>query len=727
MAEESRLVTCERCSFPTASDRANCQGCGAPVPDRLRTDIIRLPPRATGPATRSAGIQGERIEVRAPTRIVRERRFVTQSEAAASTPAPDAPPVSTSTPPKTARPRTPEELIGATVDGHYKIVKKLGEGGMGVVFETFDTNLERKVAMKVIQADLRENPMFVERFRREAKIIAQLKHPRLVECYDFGADESLGALYMILPLLEGVSLDAVLGKGPLEPARAVAIARQSLEALEFAHERGIVHRDVKPANIFLEKTPSGESVKILDFGLAREELAGIFAGGAATLTHTGMFIGTPAYMAPEQIAGKGITGLSDVYAMGCVLYEMLTGLPPFTGDSVGDVVAKQLRDLPSADPLRAERIPGEIERVVLKALSKKPSDRHAGARSFRLALEEAAGHEPTSAKSPARSVVVPPRPAPAKAPPAPPPPARPEPALTTGEFLGLLDLAEPEPKKPGGPPARKDTALPDPRTTTPGSGTQTKQLRPSEMLRLPKASPKAGAPPKKPEGATEERIVAWVWCDPLPPFPLGLTPVVKIGRSQSCELVLPHPSVSRVHAFVMISGERIVLEDRSQHGTFVNGNRVTTTPIVAGDNVVIGPYELKICSRAVPLQQSAASEDDTRAFAMPKVDKVTEAAMSGRLEAQPIAELLRGLEQNARSGTLALESGVLVGELVVVDGLPVRAVLGPIVGEMSIHAMLTLKKGSYSFQATVKAGDRNVNKKLTAILAEAAKAQEDDE
>jgi serine/threonine protein kinase len=721
MSEESRLVTCERCSFPTPSDRANCQGCGAPVPERLRTDVIKLPPKAMGPATRSAGIQGEKIEVRAPTRIVRERRFMGgASESQVSPPTPDPIPLSPAAPPKAAaRPRTPDELIGATVDGHYKIVKKLGEGGMGVVFETFDTNLERKVAMKVIQANLRENPMFVERFRREAKIIAQLRHPNLVDCYDFGADESLGALYMILTLLEGISLDQVLAKGAVDPARAVAIASQTLGALEFAHERGIVHRDVKPANIFLEKTPGGETVKVLDFGLAREEMQGIFAGGGNTLTHTGMFIGTPAYMAPEQIAGKGITGLSDVYAMGCVLYEMLVGRPPFTGDSVGDVVAKQLRDAPRPEPLRAQHVSPELERVVLKALAKKPADRHAGARSFRLALEEAPLQAPAGAKPPGRSVVLPPKSGPTKA--AAPPAKTKDPALTTGEFMGLMDIATPDAKKP-------NTAPPDPRADTPGSGSQTRQLRPSELLRLPKASPKAGAPPpKKQDAANEERIVAWVWCDPLPPFPLGVTPVVKIGRSQQCELVLPHPSVSRVHACVMIAGERIVLEDRSQHGTFVNGNRITTQPIVPGDNVVIGPYELKICSKAVPLHQSAASEDDTRGFVRPKIDKIEDAAMSGRLETQPVADLLKGLEQSARSGTLAFESGPLVGELVLVDGLPVRAVLGPIVGEMAIHAMLTLKKGTYSFQPTVKAGDRNVNKKLSVIITEATKALEDDD
>ncbi|MBI3723180.1 serine/threonine protein kinase, partial [bacterium] len=571
MPDDSRLVTCDRCAFPTPSDRSNCQGCGAPLPEHLRTAVPKgEAPRAAGPATRWAGIQGERVEVRAPTRIVRERRFMSAEAPAA--PAPPAPASPAPAPPVPGpAPKLPEELVGAVVDGHYRIVAKLGEGGMGVVFDAFDLNLERRVAMKVIQANLRENPSFVERFRREAKIVAQLKHPNLLECYDFGVDETLGALYMILPLLEGTSLDKVLKDGgALAPARAIGIARQMLGALECAHERCIIHRDIKPANIFLEQTANGEQVKLLDFGLAHDEIASMFAKSGAALTNTGTLLGTPAYMSPEQIAVKGITALSDVYAAGCVVYEMLTGRPVFGGESIGDIVAKQLRDAPPVDPLRDQLIPGEIERVVLKALAKKPADRHASARSFCSALEEAARYEPTMSLPPPPAVVAPaapPSPAPALPRPAPPPsrrvapparaiapsePAPPQGPLTTGEWVGMLDLAAPAVPAPPpvAPTPRAEPAQTPPRAPLPAapppssgrhpaieldgrrsptaSGASTQRFSTSEILRVPRVAPTARAPQTGP-GARDEDVVAWLSCAPLPPFALGASPVVKIG------------------------------------------------------------------------------------------------------------------------------------------------------------------------------------------------------
>jgi hypothetical protein len=279
----------------------------------------------------------------------------------------------------------------------------------------------------------------------------------------------------------------------------------------------------------------------------------------------------------------------------------------------------------------------------------------------------------------------------------------------------------PEPAAPPRPPAISESLL------SAAHGSTTRKILPDEMVRARKGGATARpATPRKPADA-DERTVAWIWCDPMPPFPLGLAPIVRIGRSKTSDLVLPHPGVSRLHALVMVSGDRLVLEDRSTHGTYVNGNRVTTATIAPGDDVVIGPYELKICSRAIPHQQHAASEDDTRGFEPPKLAKVDEHAMSGRLETQPMVELLQGLEFNSRSGTLSVQYHEIVGELVLVDGQPVRAFLGSILGEMAIHALLSLDRGSYSFVTSVKAGERNIHKKLMTIMLDASRAMDEEE
>ena len=282
------------------------------------------------------------------------------------------------------------EMIGSVVNGTYKLVSKLGEGGMGTVYAARDLNLERDVAVKVIREEMREKAPIVARFRREAQSIAAIKHPNVLDCYAFGVDDTLGVLYMVTPLLEGESLHEAMEKTERFPAeRAVKIADQICAGLQAAHARGIVHRDLKPANIFLENGPEGERVKLIDFGLALPTATESSESKSPQITRAGGLIGTPTYMSPEQVQGKDVTALSDLYSLGLVLYQILTGTVAFAGDSVADVLAKQLRDPPPLQPLRDCGIPAALEKAILKATAKRPQDRFDSAKSFAEALRAA--------------------------------------------------------------------------------------------------------------------------------------------------------------------------------------------------------------------------------------------------------------------------------------------------------------------------------------------------
>ncbi|MFY0574358.1 protein kinase domain-containing protein [Cystobacter fuscus] len=217
----------------------------------------------------------------------------------------------------------PVRLVpGQVIAGRFQIVRALGEGGMGVVHEAEQLGLGRLVALKVMHPHIASTPGFVERFHREAQVLARLRHPGSVEVYDFGADEEL--LFIAMALVSGESLEAVLQReGVLSVPRAVGLAVQVLEVLGAAHALGIIHRDLKPANLFLEPHPEGERVKVLDFGLATlSESWHTHHPGGHRRGHSG-------FMSPEQMRGGLVDGRSDLYALGCVLHELLTGSPPF--------------------------------------------------------------------------------------------------------------------------------------------------------------------------------------------------------------------------------------------------------------------------------------------------------------------------------------------------------------------------------------------------------------
>ena len=261
-----------------------------------------------------------------------------------------------------------DTLINTVFDGRYRILRKLGSGGMANVYLAEDEELGRRVAIKILNERYANDELFIERFRREAKSAAALSHPNIISIYDRG--EAEGTYYIAMEVIEGRSLkELILTRGPLPITQAVAYTLEILEALRYAHRHGIIHRDIKPHNILI-----GERLYVTDFGIAR--------AGASQMTEAGSIMGTAQYLSPEQARGAPVTASSDLYSVGIVLYEMLTGKVPFTGDSAIEIAMKHLNELPKPPSKTRPEIPPELDKVVLRALAKAPEDRYQTAEDF---------------------------------------------------------------------------------------------------------------------------------------------------------------------------------------------------------------------------------------------------------------------------------------------------------------------------------------------------------
>jgi serine/threonine-protein kinase len=265
-------------------------------------------------------------------------------------------------------------MIGNTV-GSYKITEKIGEGGMGAVFKGIDVMLEREVAIKMLRPELASQPQVVERFRAEAVTLAKLNHPNIATLYSFirqGDD-----FFMVMEFVRGHTLDeAIRRTGAMAFERAVPLLCQALEGIDHAHRMGIIHRDIKPANMML--TESG-SIKVMDFGIAR-------VLGSARLTRQGSIVGTIEYMSPEQVRGLESDARSDIYSLGILLYEMLTGRVPFSSDSEFDLMKAQIEAAPVPPRTLDAHIPLPVEQAIMRSLAKKPEARFQTAGEFRAML-----------------------------------------------------------------------------------------------------------------------------------------------------------------------------------------------------------------------------------------------------------------------------------------------------------------------------------------------------
>src|ERR687888_327981 len=280
-----------------------------------------------------------------------------------------------------------DQLINTLFDGRYRIIRKLGAGGMANVYLAEDQELGRRVAIKILDDRHAADDSFIERFRREAKNAAGLSHPNIVSIYDRG--EAEGTYYIAMEYLAGRSLkELIVSRGPTPIRIAIDYTRQTLAALGFAHRNGIVHRDIKPHNVVVD---ADGRLKVTDFGIARS--------GASQMTEVGSIIGTAQYLSPEQARGSPVDQTSDLYSVGVVLYELLTGQVPFTGDTPLEIAMKHLSEVPKPPSELRPEVPHDLDLVVLRALAKDPDDRYQTAEEMDKDLERVLSGMPVGAET----------------------------------------------------------------------------------------------------------------------------------------------------------------------------------------------------------------------------------------------------------------------------------------------------------------------------------------
>ena len=274
--------------------------------------------------------------------------------------------------------------------GSYRIIEQVGKGGMATVYKAYQPSMDRNVAIKVLPRQLAESAEFAARFQQEARIIARLEHPHILPVFDFG--ESDGVTYVVMRYLEAGTLKTKMEAGPLSLNEIDRLFTQLAEALNYAHGHGIVHRDLKPANALID---GSGNLFLTDFGIAK-----LLESASPRLTQTDAILGTPAYISPEQAKAESINQRSDIYSLGIILYEMVTGSVPFVADTPLAVILKHISDPLPPPSVRKKDIPEPIEQVILKALAKDPSDRYATASEFLSAWKRALEDGETIQRSP---------------------------------------------------------------------------------------------------------------------------------------------------------------------------------------------------------------------------------------------------------------------------------------------------------------------------------------
>jgi serine/threonine protein kinase len=384
---------------------------------------------------------------------------------------------------------SPPNLLGAygwavdgTPFGRYRLIELIGRGGMGEVWRAHDTVTDRVVAIKLLPANFSENVEFQERFRREAHAAARLNTPHVVPIYDYGEIE--GRLFVSMRLIEGRDLQAVVADGPLEPSRAVRIIEQVALALQAAHEVGLLHRDVKPSNILLDRN---DFAYLIDFGLAR-------AADQTRLTQSGCAIGTFAYMAPERLdARANEDARADIYSLACVLCECLTGHPPFDADTTPQVIAAHLHAPPPRPSTSRPNVPALIDQVIAKGMAKDPHNRYATT----IELAHAA-HDAITAPIPRPKPTVPPAGVGEAAPPPMAAAQYPPSATSTPNSAPTMRVGQ---QAPAAPPTPRPAPRYDPSARTMMAGAGSSQPPPPSWPPYaggPSRPPPAWAPPQQP-------------------------------------------------------------------------------------------------------------------------------------------------------------------------------------------------------------------------------------
>jgi serine/threonine protein kinase len=275
-----------------------------------------------------------------------------------------------------------DPMIGRVLDGRWRIEEKLGEGGMGSIYLASQQSVGRQVAIKTLRTALSDSEEFVDRFMQEARVTTTISHPHCVTILDFGKTDN-GLLYLAMELLEGEPLSERLSRGRLPLEQSLQIGIQVASALAAAHDHNIIHRDLKPENIFvLDITDDSTFIKVLDFGISKD------LDDDQGMTKTGQLFGTPQYMSPEQCRGEDLDGRSDIYSLGCILYELISGRPPFQSDkSMNILVAHVQEEIPPLDEVTDRPLPEGVVRAVMAMLSKEPSERPATAKAVRTRLK----------------------------------------------------------------------------------------------------------------------------------------------------------------------------------------------------------------------------------------------------------------------------------------------------------------------------------------------------
>jgi eukaryotic-like serine/threonine-protein kinase len=343
------------------------------------------------------------------------------------------------------------DLTGQTLNNRYAVEEKIGEGGFGAVYRARQTQMNRVVALKVLHARMAKDPQVIGRFRREAQASSLLRAPHTVQVYDFDQTPE-GVMYLAMEMLQGESLHAVLhDAGTLEPVRVARILDGIAESLGEAHGHGIVHRDIKPENIFLEPRPSADFVKVLDFGIAKI-VTGDGGNAGPALTAVGQTLGTLEYMSPEQLMGQQLDGRSDLYAIGVLAYEMLTGGLPFPAKTPGEMITGHLKVVPKPPSTTGKPIPPLLDQIVIRLLEKNRDVRYRDAAELRADLARVIAGE-TAARGAALAATA-----------AAPPPA-------------AANYVQPLPAVPQNAPGiATGRAMPVPSTPVPGGGMTTNMI-----------------------------------------------------------------------------------------------------------------------------------------------------------------------------------------------------------------------------------------------------------